>query len=425
MKSKKWDVYLKSKFLRNGMWMYLLQIFNTVIPLITLPYITRILGASKYGVFTIAFNIVGYLQVFVEYGFGMSATRKVALMGENTEKLSKLFSSVILSRILIFFSCIFMSIIYIAINRNNIEICISFSILVSSLVGYSIQQNWIFQGLQDMKYIAVANIASRCMSVCGIFLMVKDMGDLYLYCFLYAMSPILSSILGIVFAIKRYRIKFVKVSVEEILEELKEGFYVFSTQISSKIFGTIGVTFLGIFATNAEVGKFSAIQKIASVIILMWAPISQIIYPKSSQKMNESWEEGVRFVKKIRNIIIPSFLCIIGMICLFSKPIIYIAFGRGYVNKYYWLIPLLLWVLVAINNNFAGIQILLGGGYDKYYSKCFQISVVATMIFNFILIYFFKGDGAAIAPLISEIFLGWLLKNQVKKIEHIHYNKKI
>ena len=64
---------------KNGMWMYLLQLFNTVIPLLTLPYVTRILGRDGYGLFSIALNFVGYLQVVVEYGFGMSATRKVAV----------------------------------------------------------------------------------------------------------------------------------------------------------------------------------------------------------------------------------------------------------------------------------------------------------------------------------------------------------
>lgn len=70
---------LKKKVVKNGDWMYLLLIFNTVVPLLTLPYITRIICAKQYGVFSIAINIIGYYQVFVEYGFGMSVTRKGAL----------------------------------------------------------------------------------------------------------------------------------------------------------------------------------------------------------------------------------------------------------------------------------------------------------------------------------------------------------
>ena len=70
---------IQRKSVKNGAWMYALQFFNFVVPLLTLPYITRILGSSLYGVFSIALNIVGYLQIAVEYGFGLSASRNVAI----------------------------------------------------------------------------------------------------------------------------------------------------------------------------------------------------------------------------------------------------------------------------------------------------------------------------------------------------------
>ena len=85
---------LKKKAVKNGAWLYLLQFFNTVVPLLTLPYITRILGVKQYGIFSIAINIIGYYQVVVEYGFAMSATRKVVLSDKNADLLSKIFSAV-------------------------------------------------------------------------------------------------------------------------------------------------------------------------------------------------------------------------------------------------------------------------------------------------------------------------------------------
>ena len=89
---------LRKKTVKNGAWLYALQIFNTVVPLLTLPYITRILGTKQYGIFSIAINIIGYYQVIVEYGFAMSATRKVALSDKSTDSLSKIFTTVCLSR---------------------------------------------------------------------------------------------------------------------------------------------------------------------------------------------------------------------------------------------------------------------------------------------------------------------------------------
>ena len=71
---------LSSKVLKNGIWLTILQLVNTVIPVITIPYVTRILGTNEYGIFSIALNWILYLQVLVEYGFGLSGSRKVALL---------------------------------------------------------------------------------------------------------------------------------------------------------------------------------------------------------------------------------------------------------------------------------------------------------------------------------------------------------
>ena len=88
---------LNSKVLKNGIWLTILQLVNTVIPIITIPYVTRILGTNEYGVFSIALNWILYLQVLVEYGFGLSGSRKVALLKESEhEKLNQLFNNIIL-----------------------------------------------------------------------------------------------------------------------------------------------------------------------------------------------------------------------------------------------------------------------------------------------------------------------------------------
>lgn len=89
----------KKKYVKNGIWLYGLQFFNTVLPLVTLPYITRVLGTANYGTFSVVLNFVSYLQVAVEYGFALSATREVALISvdksDSKDKLSIIFSRVI------------------------------------------------------------------------------------------------------------------------------------------------------------------------------------------------------------------------------------------------------------------------------------------------------------------------------------------
>lgn len=407
---------LKSKTVNNGIWMYLLQIFNTVIPLITLPYVTRILGTSKYGIFSASFNLVSYLQVIVEYGFAMSATREVAIK-KNKKNINKLFSSILYARLLLLVACIIFSVIYLYFWHPDFVQVLSYWMLMIMLLATVIQENWLFQGLEDMKYIAITNIIARTITMILIFGYVKGIDDLLVYCYLYAVSPLISNLLGLGIAKKKYNISFVKVKYSEIFSELKEGWYIFTTQFTAKVFGAIGVTFLTFFDTSSTVGIFSAIQKIPNALILMWNPISTILFPIVSKKMKVSFLEGEQFVLKIRKHLLLLFLVPTIIFSLFSYQIVKIAFGINYASKSYWLIPLLLWLFVSIDNNFWGVQILLGSGHDKQYSFCFMVSVVATILFNLIFIKIWGGGGAAWAPFVSELLLDILLIRAVKKLE--------
>ncbi len=398
--------------------MYLLQAFNTIIPLFTLPYITRILGDDRFGVFSIALNLIGYLQVVVEYGFGMSATRKVALCGYDVKKLNRLYSSVLYSRCVLFGLSAAVIGVYMLFNLDDpVQLrCVLW--LGICLVGYVLQQDWMFQGLQDMKYISVISIIGRIISVVLIFVFVRDRDDVDLYSFLYAVSPLLSGVIGFVLVKVKYKLHLCRISVKEILEELKSGWYVFTTSLSSKVFGAIGITFLGIFDTEATVGVYSAIQKIPQMILLAWTPISQVLYPITSKRMSSgSFSEGKAFVFKLRTKFLIPFIALALFVGVFAKFFVNLAFGNEYAEFYYWIFPLLCWMILAINNNFLGIQTLLGSGRDLEYSKCFQVGVVCTIGFNLVLVYFFGGFGAAIAPVLSEMLLGILLVFRIRKCE--------
>lgn len=408
---------LQHSAVRNGMWMYALQIFNTVIPLLTLPYITRILGEAGYGVFSFALNLIGYLQVFIEYGFPLSATREVVLCNGDKSKLSHVFSSVLYARLCLLLTSllILVGVVFLFGENQLQKLCMV--ILSICLLGTCLQQDWMFQGMQKMKYISVINILGRVVSVILIFCLVKQSDDLLLYCLLYSVPLLFGGVVGTVFAKKAFALSFVRLSFKQIMEALKKGFFVFTTSLSAKIFGAIGITFLGFFSTDATVGIYSAIQKIPQTIMLAWSPISQVLYPISSQRMQQSFPEGRKFVKKMHLLFILPFLLLSLGIAVFSKPLVGLAFGPEYAAKAFWVIPLLVWMLLGINNNFLGVQTLLASGRDKEYSACFQFGVICTIVLNFVFIYFGDGLGAALSPAISEFLLTIALLLQIRKIK--------
>jgi PST family polysaccharide transporter len=411
--------FFQKKSVKNGIWLYLLQFFNTILPLITIPYITRILGATQYGVFSIVLNIVTYLQVIVEFGFGLSATRKVAL-SDNDRNLNKLFTAVTCSRLLLYFASMLLVIVYIVLKRDNVIECICLIILAIGLIGYCFQQNWLFQGKQDMKFISISNITARIASTVLIFIFIKTSDDIILYCIINSLSPVASNVIGTVFARLKYKIRFVRIQIADLIATIRDGMFIFFTQLSSKVFGAIGITFLGIFSTDYEVGIYSAIYKIPFMLVLLWSPISQVMYPVTSKKIVSSFEQGLVYIKKLEKIFLLVFGAVAIVVAVLSKTVTQIAFGDEYAPYFYLIFPLLLWMLAGISNNFVGIQILVGSGHDKEYSKCFEIGVLITIALNFILIYFYGINGAAVAPFLSEMSLAVILRislSHVRKSE--------
>ena len=131
--------------------------------------------------------------VVVEYGFAMSATRKVALSDKIVIHLAKHFQRFF--RCILLMVCFGITVGYIFLNRNQLSQCFCLMILMITLFGNCIQLNWLFQGMQQMKYITIVSMISRTITVIMTFVFVKSINDLFLYCLLYAISPVISGML--------------------------------------------------------------------------------------------------------------------------------------------------------------------------------------------------------------------------------------
>lgn len=404
---------LKSKVLKNSMWLFVLQVFNTVVPLLTLPYITRVLGTSNYGVFSLALNWVTYFQVIVEYGFGFTGARKVSISSDLD--LQKLYSRIITARLLLLaLSYILMNGISFA-THASIEQYISMNILFLVILGVAFQLTWLFQGKQDMKVITIINAGSRVLSVVMIFLIVKKPEHLYLYCVCYSITFVFSAIIGLIYANRKLGLKVRLCKIGDAIDEIKDGWYLFISQAMSKIFSGIGTTVLGIVETSSIVGIYSAVYKMPYILILFFNPISQALYPHISVKFANSFSEGEKAVKNCSKYVIMVFAVVGVCIVIFKDLVIRIAFGEEYLGYSVIIIPLTIWMVLSIINNFLGIQYLVASDNQKIYSQAFSKSMIITVAANVGLGLLFGIHGVAIAAPLGELSLTLLLIYSIKK----------
>ena len=404
---------LESKVVKNGTWLFVLQFANTVLPLLTILYVTRILGAAGYGQFSVAYNWITYAQVFVEYGYTMNGARKVAISdGLNSD--DRLWRGIVCSRAILFlFSLVVLNIICLA--HGDPEQYKNTMILMLIVCSVIFQMNWLFQGKQQMQFITIVNVIGRVLSVLLIFLLVKDSSQVSLYCFLYAFTFIFSSLLGLVVAIKRFQIRPKLASKSEIVEELKDGWSLFTSSAISRVFGSIGITILGIYASKSTVGAYSAVYKIPYMLNLCFAPIGQALFPHISQKYTKSPAEATVLVRKVMLFVAGSFGVICASIMILRNWLVPILFGSEYVSYSNLILILAPQLILGIINNFLGVQTLVAAGFKDKYSHCVIANIMVLLGSNLLLCPRLNAYGTAFSALIAEAVLCVLLIIHCKK----------
>lgn len=413
---------LNNKIVKNGIWLYVLLFVNTVLPMFTVPYVTRVLGAENYGYYTTAMNWTLYLHVIVTYGFDMVGSRHVATKDYDTESLQQYVSSIVYAKlILTAVSALLMIVLIIAGNYNFMQsLCIG--ILFISVVGEAFKQTWLFQGLQIMQNITIISATARIITTIGVFLFV-DKDGLYLYCVLYSVAGLLTGFASLGLARYRLKIQMIKVSYKDVLARLNEGFILFTTNAMAKVFSGFGITVLGMIASIEVVGSYGALYKIPSILLSCFSPISQVIYPYICGLYKKGYEVGKKFAINAGMIICS--LCIIGscIIILNRYTITQITFGSEYILYADLLIPFMVWLCCSIGNNFLSTQILIASGESKAYSKAFTVGVVALLLLTILMGQVWGIYGIAWAQAFSEIIL--MVSNVVAIHNRENYRKRM
>ncbi len=398
---------LKNNYFKNSIWLYILNFFQIVIPLLTFPFITRVLGSEEYGYFNIALNLVSYMQILIEYGFNYTGTRIIAM--SKKEEYQKIYSSIVACKFFLLVVCIGIIALITAFTNYDRKVIMGLHIMLVMLIGIAMQQTWFFQGIQEMKFISIINIVARTISVAFVFLLIKSPENLYLYCLLYSLTYLISGLFSVLICRFKFSLKLRFESIKEIIKAFKNGFSIFLTTAMTKVISSFGALLIGIYVSGSEVGIYYAIQKIPSVLILMFNPISQVMFPYFSNRFKENSRDATKKLRKIMFIVMPIIICLAILIILVSKPLISILCGEEYIKGVIYLYALIPWTVFSILNNFLGVQNLVARGREKEYSKLFSIYCIVSIVANLYFVINFACIGASLCLLVTEVMFSLIL----------------
>jgi PST family polysaccharide transporter len=395
----------RKRLIENFLSLSVLQIANYILPLITLPYLVRVLGPEKFGLIAFSQAFIGYFMILTDYGFNLSATRDISINRDDKEKVSEIFSSVMIIKLaLMIISLILMSVIIFSFEKFRKD-WIIYYLTFGMVVGQVLFPVWFFQGMEKMKYITFLNILAKVIFTVAIFIFVKEASD-YLYVpLLNSLGFIIAGILGLWIVFRDFEISFKFVSLEELKRQLKEGWYVFISTVAISLY-TISNTFiLGLFTNNTTVGYYAAAEKIVRAVQGLLGPVSQTIYPYISKLMNESIEIGIKFIRKITVIIGGISFGLSLILFVFAELVINILLGPKYHESVVVLKILAFLPFIIALSNIFGIQTMLTLNYKKEFSSILILASIINIILALIMVPFLKHIGISLSVLLSEIFV--------------------
>ncbi|MDC7771446.1 oligosaccharide flippase family protein [Priestia megaterium] len=371
---------LKNKVIENYISLLLIQGANFLLPLITLPYLLKTLGAEKYGNVVFVATIIQYFILITEYGFNLSATRQIAILKDNKMKIRKIFYSVIVIKIIFMLLSFLLlcSLIYLipTLNHQWKIYLLSYGMVVGS-VFFPI---WLFQGIERMKYITIFHFSSKLCFTILLFVLVHNSKD-YLYVpLINSIGALLTAALSMYVCIFKFDIKFIKVSKKDLLDQLHSGFHLFISAASYQIYNISNTFFIGIFLGNTWAGYYNAGEKVITMAKQFLYTLFQAYYPHLVKTY--SVDKLLYFGKWKKLSFFSVGISIIGIIVINLVPDnwYYIVLSSNFNESVLILKFLSISILLSTLMNLLGNQMMIVLGFSKAFSTSYLYFVLIYLI---------------------------------------------
>lgn len=385
---------IKSNFLYNLTY----QILILIIPLITTPYLSRILGSEGIGNYAYAYSCAYYFVIFAHLGLNNYGNRSIASIRDNKARLNntiweiyflQLFTS-ILSIVLYIFVVIF-------VFKSPMSWIMSFYVL-SALFDI----NWIFFGLENFKLTVIRNTVIKVLATTLIFILVKSSTDLYIYGMIMSISFLISELALWPYLLKKVPFKIPE--VDKIIKHFKPNIVLFIPIIAVSLYKYMDKIMLGAMTTVSQVGYYESVERIMNVPIAVITALGTVMLPQMSNLISKGRnEQAKRYLNNSINfaMFVSCALCfgIMGVSDIFV-PLFY---GNGFeacISLFNILMPSCIFVAFS---NVIRTQYVIPNGQDKIFIISVSCGALCNLIINFLLIPQYQANGAAIGTLCAEV----------------------
>ncbi len=400
---KKFKQHDNKVLLSNFLSLSILQGANFILPLLSIPYLIRILGVELYGLLAFATAMNTYFLILSDYGFNLTATREISTQRDSKEKVIEIFSAVLTIKfLLMLFGLLILTIVVFLFDRfrENWEI---YYLTFGMVVGQVLFPIWFFQGMEKMKYISILNILAKSIFLIAIFVYVNDKNDYYLVPFFNSLGFIFSGIISLIFIKKEFSISYKWQSFSTLKFYFKDGWHIFVSRIAVVLYTSSNILVLGLFTNNTMVGYYSIAQRVIAAISSLGAIINQAIFPYLSNKWKKSKQGYYVLFRKILKGMSVGLLFVILILLVLSPNIVYLLAGE-HIKETTSVLRLL--AFTAILSPLGGLftQSFVTQKENFYVTKVTIYTMVLNLFLVFVLIKFYGIYGLAGTVLSVQVF---------------------
>jgi polysaccharide transporter, PST family len=390
---------------KNIFFLGILQVLNLLLPLVTLPYLNRVIGIEYVGLLAFAVALCNYFQIITDYGFNLTAVKEIAQNSGNAAQLSKIYSTVLNTKLIILAGCtmVFIAIIYCIPALWHYRAV--YFLTYGTVVGNVLFPVWLFQGMQRMKYITYFNIVFKLCSTAAVFIFVRSAHDYWMVPLFTSVAFLAAGIMGLVCAHRVFGVQYRQPSYKDISLQIKAGKYIFLSQLKISLFSTTNTMVLGAFAGNAAVGYFSNAEKIMRGLASLQVPVVNAIFPYISTLIKVSKQEAIKKVGRIVLYGAAVYIAVLLIVFILTPKITTLLFGKNMQATAIMLRIMLPVPLLIFINNLYGTQILVNIGRDKTFFWVLLFTAIFNVALLIPLTMLYGAYGTAVTVFCAELFL--------------------
>lgn len=373
------------------------QILQIILPLVTAPYIARVLGPEKIGIYSYTFNVASYFMIFANLGIANYGNREIAKARQNYEKLNQTFSNIVSLHMGLTIVMMLFYTLYLCFWKKDIYSYICFIYLIGTFFDI----NWFFFGIEKFKITVTRNTIIRLISVVSIFIFVKDQNDLWKYILIMALGNAIGQ--SAVWIVVPQYIKLVKPQWKEIKKHVKPLLILFIPVIAVSLYKSMDKIMIGTFSNNTQLGYFENAEKIINIPLSLITAVGTVMLPKMSNMVaSGNSKQILNYIKiSIKYVMIIAIAFSFGTAAI-APVFTPLFFGKSFIESGVLIQMLSITIPFIAFANVLRTQFLIPNSYDRSYTISILLGAGLNVIVNVLLIPQLGALGAVIGTIIAE-----------------------